>query len=40
MTNSKEAKARIKINKMLEQAGWQYFDHAEEILKTLEENIT
>ncbi len=27
MTNSKEAKARIKINKMLEQAGWQFFDH-------------
>ncbi len=29
MTNSKEAKARIKINKMLEQAGWQFFDHAD-----------
>jgi len=26
MTNSKEAKARIKINKMPEQAGWQFFD--------------
>ena len=29
MTNSKEAKARIKINKMLEQAEWQFFDHAD-----------
>ena len=26
MTNSKEAKARIKINKLLEEAGWRFFD--------------
>lgn len=26
MTNTKEAKARIKINKRLEQAGWRFFD--------------
>ncbi len=26
MTNSTEAKARIKINKLLEQAGWRFFD--------------
>ncbi len=26
MANSKEAKARIKINKLLEQAGWRFFD--------------
>jgi len=26
MTNSKEAKARIKINKLLEDAGWLFFD--------------
>ena len=24
--NSKEAKARIKINKLLEEAGWSFFD--------------
>ena len=24
MTNSKEAKARIKINKLLEEAGWRF----------------
>jgi type I restriction enzyme R subunit len=28
MTNSKEAKARIKINKLLEQAGWRFLDDA------------
>jgi len=27
MANSKEAKARIKINKLLEQAGWRFFDN-------------
>jgi type I restriction enzyme R subunit len=27
MPNSKEAKARIKINKLLEQAGWRFFDN-------------
>ncbi|MDR2172027.1 MAG: DEAD/DEAH box helicase family protein [Planctomycetaceae bacterium] len=27
MTNAKEAKARIKINKMLEEAGWRFFDN-------------
>lgn len=27
MTNSKEAKSRIKINKLLEQAGWRFFDN-------------
>lgn len=26
MTNAKEAKARIKINRFLEQAGWRFFD--------------
>ena len=26
MTNSKEAKARIKINKLLEEAGWRFED--------------
>ncbi len=26
MTNSKEARARLKINKLLEQAGWRFFD--------------
>jgi type I restriction enzyme R subunit len=26
---SKEAKARIKINKLLEEAGWRYFDTSE-----------
>jgi type I restriction enzyme, R subunit len=26
MANSKEAKARIKINKLLEEAGWRFFD--------------
>jgi type I restriction enzyme R subunit len=27
MANSKEANARIKINKLLEQAGWRFFDN-------------
>jgi len=27
MANSKEAKARIKINILLEQAGWSFFDN-------------
>jgi len=26
MSNSKEAKARIKINKLLEETGWRFFD--------------
>jgi type I restriction enzyme R subunit len=26
MANSKEAKARLKINKLLEEAGWRFFD--------------
>ena len=26
---SKEAKARIKINKLLEEAGWRFFDNEE-----------
>ena len=26
MTNSKEAKARIKINKLLQESGWRFFD--------------
>ena len=26
---SKEAKARIKINKLLEEAGWRFFDNQE-----------
>ncbi len=26
MTTAKEAKARIKINKLLEEAGWRFFD--------------
>lgn len=29
MTNKKEAKARIKINKLLEEAGWRFFDTEE-----------
>lgn len=29
MTNAKEAKARIKINKLLEGAGWRFFDSEE-----------
>lgn len=28
MSNTKEAKARIKINKLLEDAGWRFFDDA------------
>src|SRR3989304_3820839 len=27
MANSKEVKARIKINKLLEEAGWRFFDN-------------
>ncbi|MFH1744930.1 MAG: DEAD/DEAH box helicase family protein [bacterium] len=30
MTNSKEAKARIKINKLLEESGWRFFDNEKE----------
>ncbi len=26
MSNQKEASARLKINKLLEQAGWRFFD--------------
>ena len=26
MSNSKEAQARIKINKLLEESGWRFFD--------------
>lgn len=26
MANSKEAKARIKINELLQNAGWRFFD--------------
>ena len=26
--SAKEAKARIKINKLLEESGWRFFDHA------------
>ncbi len=40
MYNSKEAKARIKINKLLEEAGWRFEDDG--IIKAnikLEENI-
>ena len=29
MAGSKEAKARIKINKLLEEAGWRFFDNTE-----------
>ena len=29
MSNDKEAKARIKINKLLEEAGWRFFDTPE-----------
>lgn len=28
MANAKEAQARIKINKLLESAGWRFFDDA------------
>lgn len=28
MANAKEAQARIKINKLLETAGWRFFDDA------------
>ena len=34
MSNQKEAKARIKINKLLEDAGWRFFD-----LDNLQANI-
>lgn len=27
MSNDKEAKSRIKINKLLEDAGWRFFDN-------------
>ncbi len=30
MANSKEAKARIKINKLLEDVGWRFFDDEKE----------
>jgi len=30
MTNSKEAKERIKINKLLEESGWKFFDTEKE----------
>jgi len=30
MANSKEAKARIKINKLLEESGWRFFDTEKE----------
>ncbi len=40
MANTKEAKARIKINKLLEEAGWQFFDTKEEKANIqLESNI-
>ncbi len=35
MANSKEAVARLKINKLLEEAGWRFFDNDEgELLRT------
>jgi transposase InsO family protein len=37
----KEAKARIKINKLLEESGWRFFDNSEgEIFYTLKEAKT
>jgi type I restriction enzyme R subunit len=36
----KEAKARIKINKLLEQAGWRFFDDAnKELITRFEQKI-
>lgn len=35
---SKEAKARIKINKLLEKAGWRFFDDEERPANILLEN--
>ena len=35
---SKEAKARIKINKLLEEAGWRFFDDEEGPANILLEN--
>ena len=34
MANSKEAKAGIKINKFLEEAGWRFFDDENQSFKT------
>ncbi len=36
----KEAKARIKINKLLEESGWRFFDTSEEKANILLENNT
>lgn len=35
----KEAKARIKINKLLEEAGWRFFDDANGKANVIFENI-
>lgn len=37
---SKEAKARIKINKLLEEAGWRFFDSKEGRANIVLENKT
>jgi len=37
---SKEAKARIKINKLLEEAGWRFFDSKEGKANIVQENKT
>ena len=40
MANAKEAHARIKINKLLESAGWQFFNNAKgKANVTLEPNV-
>ena len=40
MANSKEAKARIKINKLLEKAGWRFFDSEQGVANiSLEPNV-
>ncbi len=36
---SKEAKARIKINKLLEEAGWRFFDSKEGKATQLSETL-
>jgi type I restriction enzyme, R subunit len=36
---SKEAKARIKINKLLEEAGWRFFDDEAGSANILLENL-
>ncbi len=40
MANTKEAQARIKINKLLEESGWRFFDDADRLANiSLEPNV-